>query len=154
MCFHCKQTGQVKRFCPLLSNSSSVGHPSRHRTHVQSFGQTIMRPTITPKSEAENSSGSQDNQRSQTRAQTYIFAMIANEAQANLDTISSIMTIFGSPTRVIFYSRSSKSFVSTSFTLYADWELSPLKHKLEVMTLLGEQIIRIFIFRGCEILIE
>ena len=33
-------------------------------------------------------------------------------------------------------------------------ELSPLKHKLVVTTLLGEQIIRTFIFKGCEILIE
>ena len=64
------------------------------------------------------------------------------------------MTVFGSPTHVLFDSGSSKSFVNTSFTLHADRELSPLIHKLVVVTPLGEQIIHTSIFRGCEILIE
>ena len=53
-----------------------------------------------------------------------------------------------------FYSRSSKSFVNPSFALHVDRELSSLKHKLVVMTPLGKQIIRTFVFKGCEILIE
>ena len=44
--------------------------------------------------------------------------MTANETQANPDTISSIMTVFGSPAHVLFYFGSSKSFVNTSFSLY------------------------------------
>ena len=80
--------------------------------------------------------------------------MTASEAQANPDTISSIMTIFGTPARVLFYSGSSKSFVSISFTLHADRELSPLKYMLVVMTLLKEQIICTSVFKGCEVLIE
>ena len=62
--------------------------------------------------------------------------------------------VFGAPTRVFFYSGSSKSFVITSFLLHVDRELSPLKHKLVVVTFLGEQIIRTFVLRGCEVLIE
>ena len=53
-----------------------------------------------------------------------------------------------------FDSRSSKSFISSSFALHADRELSPLKNKLVVTTPLGEQILYISIFKGCEILIE
>ena len=64
--------------------------------------------------------------------------MIASEAQDNPDTISGIMTIFGSPARVLFYFGSSKSFVNTSFTLHVDRELSPLKHQLVVTIPLGE----------------
>ena len=64
------------------------------------------------------------------------------------------MIVFGSPAFVLFYSRSSKSFVSTSFALHVDRELSPIKHKLVVVTLMREQIIRTFIFKGCEVLIE
>ena len=64
------------------------------------------------------------------------------------------MTVYGSPTRVLFYSGSSKSFVSTSFTLHVDRELSSLKHKLVVITLIKEQIICTSVFKGCEILIE
>ena len=64
------------------------------------------------------------------------------------------MTVFGSPVRVLFYSGSNKSFVSTSFALHADRELSSMKHKLVVVTLMSEQIIRTFIFKGCEVLIE
>ena len=63
------------------------------------------------------------------------------------------MMIFGSPARVLFYSRSSKSFFNT-FALYADQELSSLQHKFVVMTPLGEQIIRTSMFRGCEVFIE
>ena len=53
-----------------------------------------------------------------------------------------------------FYSGSSRSFVSSSFALHADRELSPLKNKLVVTTPLGEQILRTWIFNGCEILVK
>ena len=66
--------------------------------------------------------------------------MTANEAQANLDTVTSIMFVFGTPICVLFYSRSSRSFVSSSFALHADRDLSSLKCKLVVTTPLGEQI--------------
>ena len=64
--------------------------------------------------------------------------MIASEAQANPDTVSSTMIVFNTPVRVFFYSKSSRSFVISTFVLHADWELSSLKHKLVVMTPLGE----------------
>ena len=76
------------------------------------------------------------------------------EAQANPDTITGIMVVFGSLARVLFDSMSSRSFVSTSFALYADRELSPLKHKLMVTTPLIKQILRNSIFKGYEILID
>ena len=78
--------------------------------------------------------------------------MTADEAQANLDTVTSIMFIFGTPSSVFF--RSSRSFVSSSFALHADQDLSSLKNKLVVTTPLGEQILWTPIFKGCEILVE
>ena len=64
------------------------------------------------------------------------------------------MVVFGSPTRVLFNSGPSKSFVSTSFALYVDRELSPLKHKLVATIPLGEHILHNSVFKGCEILID
>ena len=80
--------------------------------------------------------------------------MTVGEAQANPDNVTGIMVVFGSPTHVLFCSRSNRSFVSTSFALHVDRELFPLKHKLIIMTFLGEQIIHNSIFKGCEILIN
>ena len=88
------------------------------------------------------------------KAQTHIFAMTIDEPQVNLDTMAGTMTIISTPTWVLFNSRSSRSFVSTSFALHVDRELSLLKYKLVVMTPLGEQILRNSVFKGYEILID
>ena len=64
------------------------------------------------------------------------------------------MTISGSFARVLFDSGSSRSFVSSSFALHVDRELSSLKHKLVVTTHLGEQIIRTPVFKDFEVMIE
>ena len=83
------------------------------------------------------SSGTQGVQRPQ-RTQTCIFAMSADEAQANTDTVIGIMFVFGTPARVLFDSRSSRSFVSSSFALHANRDLSSLNSELVVTTPLGE----------------
>ena len=80
--------------------------------------------------------------------------MTANEAKANLNTVTSIMFVFGTPTRVLFDFRYSRSFVSSSFALHANRELAPLKKELLVTTPLREQILRNTIFKGCEILVD
>ena len=80
--------------------------------------------------------------------------MTTSEGQANLETVTAIMIVFGSLVRIPFDYRSSKSLICTSFALHVDRKLSPLKHKLVVTTALGEQILRNFVFNGCEILIE
>ena len=80
--------------------------------------------------------------------------MTANEAQANPDIVIGIMFVFGTPARVLFYSGSNRLFVSSSFALHIDWELSLLKNKLVVTTPLEEQILCTSIFKGCEIVVE
>ena len=80
--------------------------------------------------------------------------MTISESQANSNTISGTMITFGTPTQVLFDSGSSRSFISTLFALHADQELSLVKYKLVVTTLFGEQILRNFIFKDCEILIK
>ena len=80
--------------------------------------------------------------------------MTVDEAQANPNTVTNIMFIFGTPARVFFDSGSSRSFVSTTFALHANRKLAPLKNKLVVTTPLGEQILRSLIYKRCEMLIE
>ena len=98
-------------------------------------------------------SRTQEVQRPQ-RIQTHIFAMTTDEAQANLETKIGIMFIFSIPARVLFDFGSNRSFISSSFALHADRDLSPLKNKLIVTTPLREQILHTSVFKGCEILIE
>ena len=76
-----------------------------------------------------------------TEDPNFFFTMTADEAQANLDTVTGIMFVFDTPTCVLFYSGSYRSFISSSFTLHAEGDLSPLKSKLVVTTPLGEQIL-------------
>ena len=86
-------------------------------TGVQGVGWLVVQPTIAPKSETRSSFGAQ---RSQARARTRIFVMTIDEAQANSNTVTGIMIVFGLPARVLFDSRSSISFISTSFALHAN----------------------------------
>ena len=88
------------------------------------------------------------------RTQTHIFAITANEAQANPDSVTGINSVFGKPTRVLFDYEASRSFISTSFVLHANRELTPLKSKLIVTTPLGERILRTSVFKGCEVIVE
>ena len=80
--------------------------------------------------------------------------MTADETQANSNSVTGVITIFDKPARVLFDSRSNRSFVSSSFALHADRELISLKSKLVVTTPLGEQILCTLVFKGCEILVE
>ena len=44
VCFRCGQTGHVKKYCPLLSNTRSVGQSLvQPSTSVQSFGRLAVR---------------------------------------------------------------------------------------------------------------
>ena len=80
--------------------------------------------------------------------------MTLGEAQADSDTVTCIMIVFGIPARILFNTGSSQSFVSTTFALHANRELVPLKNKLVVNTPLGEQILRTSVFKGCEVVVE
>ena len=73
-----------------------------------------------------------------TKDPNFFFTMTADEAQANLDTVTGIMFVFDTPICVLFYFGSSRSFVSSSFVLHVDRDLSLLKSKLVVTTPLGE----------------
>ena len=86
--------------------------------------------------------------------QTEIFAMTADEAQANLNTITDIITVFGEPARVLFDFGASRLFISTLFALHANKELTPFKSRLVVTTPLGEIILRTSIFKGYKILVK
>ena len=102
VCFHYGPIDHVKRFCSLFSSFGSVGV-------FQSIlgtcsGNWMVSCVIYSYSRSKEMSRTRAHraQRSQVRAQTYIFAMTACEAQANLDTVTSIMVVFTSPARVLF----------------------------------------------------
>ena len=80
--------------------------------------------------------------------------MTTDEAQVDPDSLTGIIIVFGEPARVLFDSGASRSFISSSFALHADRELTPLKSRLVVTTPLGEGILRTSVFKGCEILVE
>ena len=80
--------------------------------------------------------------------------MTIDEAQANPDSVTGIIFVFGEPARVLFDSGANRSFISTSFALHANRELTPLKSKLIVITPLGERIVRTSVFKGCEVMIK
>ena len=80
--------------------------------------------------------------------------MIADETQANPDSMTGIISIFGEPAKILFDSEASRSFISTSYALYANRELTPLQNKLVVTTPLGERIPKTSVFKGCEVVIE
>ena len=138
-----------------MSNiTPSMGQSLGQRgTLTVSSGRAARRPSRSVKFVAGSSSAAQDAQRPQ-RTQTRIFVMTADEAQANPNSMTSINSIFGEPARVLFDFRVSRSFISTSFALHANRELTPFKNKLVVTTPLGERIVRTSVFKGCEVVVE
>ena len=91
------------------------------RALAVSSGRVAGRPLGSVKSAVGSSLGAQGVQRPQ-RAQTRVFAMTADEAQANPDSVTGIISIFGEPTRVLFDSGASRSFISIYFALHANRE--------------------------------
>ena len=75
------------------------------RAPVQGFGATTIRSSVSSRLEVGRF-GTQGNQRPQ-RTQTRIFAMTSGEAQANPDTVTGTMIVFGIPARILFDTRSS-----------------------------------------------
>ena len=98
------------------SMGQTLGQP---RTLTVSSGRAAGRPSGSIKSVTGSSSGAQGAQRPQ-RTQTCIFAMTADEAQANPDSVTGIIFVFSEPARVLFYFGANKSFISTSFALHAN----------------------------------
>ena len=138
----------------MLNSTGLVGQSSKQpRALVQGFGRSVRRLSGFLRLVVGISFGTQGVQRPQ-RTQTRIFAMTADEAQANLDTMTGTIFVFGIPAIVLFDSRSSRSLLTTTFALDADQKLASLKNKLVVSTLLGEQILRTSVFKGCEVLVE
>ena len=118
----------------MSNNTASVGQTlGQSRALAVSSGKTTRRPSSSIKFAVESSSGAQSTQRPQ-RTQTRIFTMTADEAQANPDSITSIISVFGESAQVLFDYRAIRSFISTSFVLHTNRELTTLKSKLIVTT--------------------
>ena len=138
MCYHYGQTRHVKKNYPILSSTSSVGQSSSQPwAPAQGFGRSTVRPLIFFRSKAGSNSGAQGDQQPHEGPNSY-FVMTVDETQANLDTVTSTMLFFSTPTQALFDSGSSRSFVRIAFAYHADQELAALKNKLVVTTPLGE----------------
>ena len=92
---------------------------SQPRALAVSSGRAVGRPSGSVKFATGSSSGAQGVQRPQ-RAQTRVFSMTADEVQANPDSVTGIISVFGEPARVLFDFGASRSFISTSFALHAN----------------------------------
>ena len=80
----------------MISGTDSVGQSSAQPgAPIQGFGRSTVRLSISSKSKIGNFR-TQGVQRPQ-RAQTRIFAMTSGEAQANLNIVTCIMIVFGTP---------------------------------------------------------
>ena len=79
-----------------MSNSTaSVGQTlGQLRALAASSGRAVVRPSRSVKSTVGSNSGTQSMQRPQ-QTQTRIFAMTADEAQANPNSIIGIISVFG-----------------------------------------------------------
>ena len=107
----------------MSNTTASVGQTlGKPRVLAVSSGRAAGRPSGSVKSAAGSSSEIQSIQRSQ-RMQTRIFAMTTDKAQANPDSITGIIFVFGELVRVLCDSGASRSFISTSFALHANREL-------------------------------
>ena len=148
ICFLCGQPGHLKKNYPKLAGISSGGQSSgQPRTVVQGYGRAAGRFSASVRSAVGSSSGNQGAQRPQ-RTQTQIFTMKADEAQANPDSVTGIITVFGEPAQVLFDFGASRSFISSSCALHADRNLTPLKNGLVVTTPLGERIFVLQYLKG------
>ena len=79
----------------MANATASVGQTlGQPRALAVSSGRAAGRPTGSVKSVAGSSSGAQDVQRPQ-RTQTRLFAVTADEAQANPDSVTSIIFNIG-----------------------------------------------------------
>ena len=138
----------------MSNTTASVGQTlSKPRVLAVSSDRAAGRPLGLVKSVVGSSSGTQSMQRPQ-QTQTHIFAMTTDEVQANPDSMTGTIFVFGELARVLFDFGACRSFISTSFALHANRELTPLKNKLVVTIPLRERIMKTSVFKGCEVVVE
>ena len=86
----------------MSNTTTSVGQTlGQPKALAASLGRTTGRPSSLIKSVTESSSRAQSILRPQ-RTQTRIFVMTTDEAQANPNSMTCIIFVFGEPTRVLF----------------------------------------------------
>ena len=97
LCYQCGQTSHVKKFYLMFNTTASVGQTlGQLRALVLGSSKAAGRPSDSIKSGVGSSLGTQGIQQPE-RTQTCIFAMTTDEVQANLDSITSIISVFGEP---------------------------------------------------------
>ena len=150
-CYQCGQPGHIKRDCFALAPSMSSAVQSTTPQHFQGRGSQMMRPerpqTIgpTPVSVVQPSAvRTDDRQRGQPgrpRTHARVFALTEQEAQATPDVVTGMLTIFGQDAHILIDPGSTHSFISYTFSIHADKELSPLDYSLVVATPLGDSLL-------------
>jgi hypothetical protein len=125
LCCTCKQPSHFARVCPTTKGSGSSSSPQ------------------TQKSDA-----------SVKRVQGRVYALTTQDAQAIDTVVTSILPLFSTPARVLFYPGSTHSFISCGFVRNIDRSPESLEYKLSVSTPLGDTLMSNLVLKSCIFCIE